>query len=66
MDFVLASRLGTIVPLYSGSAIKNIGIVPLLNAIVDFLPSPMDRASTTPLEGLHPDTGEAVQSPRRS
>ncbi len=52
---------GTIVPLYCGSAIKNIGIVPLLNAIVDFLPSPMDRAARAPLEGLHPDTGEAVK-----
>ena len=52
---------GTIVPLYCGSAIKNIGIVPLLNAIVDFLPSPMERAARAPLEGLHPDTGEAVK-----
>jgi len=51
---------GTIVPLYCGSAIKNIGIVPLLNAMVDFLPSPMERASRAPLEGLHPDTGETV------
>jgi len=56
----LGVHAGTIVPLYSGSAIMNIGIVPLLNAIVDFLPSPMDRASRTPLEGLRPDTGEAV------
>jgi elongation factor G len=57
-------RLGvqarTIVPLYSGSAIRNIGIVPLLNAIVDLLPSPMDRSVKTPLEGLRPDTGEAM------
>jgi len=56
----LGVQTGTIVPLYSGSAIKNIGIVPLLNGIVDFLPSPMDRASNIPLEGLHPDTGERV------
>ncbi len=56
----LAVQAGTIVPLYSGSAIKNIGIVPLLNAIVNVLPSPMDRVSRVSLEGLHPDTGEAV------
>jgi elongation factor G len=56
----LGVQAGTIVPLYCGSAIKNIGIVPLLNAIVDLLPSPMDRAAKTPLEGLRPDTGEAV------
>jgi elongation factor G len=56
----LGVRAGTLVPLYSGSAIKNIGIVPLLNAIVDFLPSPMDRALRIPLEGLHSVTGQAV------
>jgi elongation factor G len=56
----LGIQAGTIVPLYSGSALKNIGTIPLLNAIVDFLPSPMDRTAGTPLEGLHPDTGEAV------
>ncbi|HMF86246.1 MAG TPA: GTP-binding protein, partial [Nitrospiraceae bacterium] len=63
-DLINGLRLGvqarTIVPLYSGSAIRNIGIVPLLNAIVDLLPSPMDRAAKTPLEGLRPDTGEPV------
>jgi elongation factor G len=56
----LGVQAGTIVPIYCGSAIRNIGIVPLLNAVVDFLPSPMDRAMKAPLEGLHPDTGEAV------
>jgi len=63
-DLINGLRLGvqarTIVPLYSGSAFRNIGIVPLLNGIVDLLPSPMDRAAKTPLEGLHPDTGEPV------
>jgi len=57
----LCVQAGTIVPLYCGSAIKNIGIVPLLNAIVDFLPSPMERAAKAPLEGQHPDTGETVK-----
>ena len=57
----LAVQARTIVPLYSGSAIENIGIVPLLNAIVDLLPSPMDRASKAPLEGAHADTGETVR-----
>jgi elongation factor G len=56
----LGVQAGTIVPLYSGSALRNIGIIPLLNAIVDFLPSPMDRASRTPLKGLHPGTGGTV------
>lgn len=57
----LAVQARTIVPLYSGSAIENIGIIPLLNAIVDLLPSPMDRASKAPLEGAHADTGETVR-----
>jgi elongation factor G len=63
-DLINGLRLGvqasTIVPLYSGSALKNIGIVPLLNAVVDFLPSPVEQAAKTPLNGLHPGTGEAV------
>jgi elongation factor G len=56
----LASRTRTVIPLYSGSAMNNIGIVALLNAIVDLLPSPMDRTSPSSLEGLHPDTGQVV------
>jgi len=63
-ELIDGMRLGVqtckIIPLYSGSAIGNIGTVPLLNAIVDLLPSPMDRASRAPLEGLYPNTGERV------
>ena len=58
-------RLGVqarrIVPLYSGSGTENVGIATLLNAIVDLLPSPMERASQVPLEGLHPDSDETVR-----
>jgi elongation factor G len=64
-DLMNGLRLGVqacrIVPLYSGSGTENVGIAPLLNAIVDLLPSPMERASQAPLEGLHPDTGETVR-----
>jgi elongation factor G len=56
----LGVQAGTIVPLYSGSATENVGIVPLLNAIVDLLPSPMERATTASLTGLHPDIGEHI------
>lgn len=35
---------GTILPVLCGSAAKNIGVQPLLDAIADFLPSPADKA----------------------
>jgi elongation factor G len=50
-------RAGTLVPLYAGSAVKNIGVVPLLNAIVDLLPSPAERAQTP--QGIGQDANGA-------
>jgi elongation factor G len=44
-----------ITPLLCGSALRNKGIQPLLDAVVDFLPSPTD---IPPVEGVNPDTGE--------
>ncbi|MCA9512538.1 MAG: elongation factor G [Myxococcota bacterium] len=43
------------VPVLCGSAFKNKGVQPLLDAVVAFLPSPLD---VPPVQGTHPKTGE--------
>jgi elongation factor G len=49
-----------LVPLLCGAALKNKGIQPLLDAITQFLPSPVD---IPPIEGMHPESGETIQCP---
>lgn len=46
-----------IVPVLCGSAFKNKGVQKLLDAIIDYLPSPLDVES---VKGTDPDTGEEV------
>lgn len=43
------------VPVLCGAALRNQGIQPLIDAIVDYLPSPLDVPE---VEGTRPDTGE--------
>jgi elongation factor G len=45
-------------PMLCGSAFKNKGIQPLLDAVVDFLPSPLDIPAT---RGIDVKTGEEVE-----
>jgi elongation factor G len=52
-------RKGTLnfsfVPVLCGSAFKNKGVQPLLDAVVDYLPSPLD---VPPIEGIKPDSDQ--------
>ncbi len=48
---------GAFFPVMCGSAFKNKGVQPLLDAVVDYLPSPLD---VPPIVGINPDTGEEV------
>jgi elongation factor G len=56
-DIKRGLRLGTleyrIVPVLTGSALKNKGVQPVLDAVVDYLPSPLD---VPPVIGEHPGT----------
>ncbi len=52
-----ATIRGQLVPVLCGSALKNKGVQLLLDAIVDYLPSPLD---IPPVKGTHPVTGEEI------
>jgi elongation factor G len=45
-------------PVLCGSAFKNKGVQPLLDAVVDFLPSPVE---VPPIRGIDPKTGEEIK-----
>lgn len=47
----------TLYPILCGSSLKNAGVQLVLDAVVDYLPSPIDRGA---INGLNPDTGEEV------
>ena len=52
-----ATISGRVVPVYCGSSLRNKGVQPLLDGIVDFLPSPLDRGA---VKGMDPKTEAEV------
>jgi elongation factor G len=58
----LATIAGTVLPMLCGSAFKNKGVQPLLDAVVDFLPSPLEAKKVI---GLDPkdDTKQIERKP---
>ncbi|MDQ6709244.1 MAG: elongation factor G [Candidatus Dormibacteraeota bacterium] len=58
-EIVAAIRKGTVagkfVPVLCGAALRNRGVQPMLDAIVDFLPSPLDKLG---VEGINPKSSE--------
>jgi elongation factor G len=55
-----AVLIGAFYPVLCGSAFKNKGVQTLLDAVVDFLPSPLDRPS---IKGIDVDTEEETTRP---
>ena len=55
-----ATVSGKMVPVTCGTSYKNKGVQKLLDAIVDYMPSPLD---IPPVEGTNPKTGETVSRP---
>ena len=52
-----ATIAGKVVPVLCGASAKNKGVQPLLDAITDYLPSPLD---IHPVKGVNPETDEEV------
>ncbi|MDR0310535.1 MAG: GTP-binding protein, partial [Acidobacteriota bacterium] len=55
-----ATLSGRMIPVMCGTALKYIGIQPVMDAVCYYLPSPLDRP---PARGKNPETGESAEHP---
>ncbi|HEX2171707.1 MAG TPA: elongation factor G [Dehalococcoidia bacterium] len=55
-----ATIKAALVPILCGSALRNKGVQPLLDAVVDYLPSPKD---VPPVQAIDPKTGATIERP---
>ncbi len=55
-----ATLAGKIVPVLCGAALRNMGVQPLLDAVVDYLPAPTE---VPPIHGVKPGTDQAETRP---
>lgn len=55
-----ATLSGIATPVFCGSALRNKGIQPVLDAVVDYLPSPVE---IPPVKGINPHTEKEVECP---
>ena len=55
-----ATLAGKLFPVLSGASLRNIGIQPLLDAVIDYLPAPNEVPAPI---GIRVDTGERVERP---
>ncbi|GAC1654854.1 MAG: elongation factor G [Ktedonobacteraceae bacterium] len=53
-----ATIANTLVPVLCGTALKNKGVQAMLDAVIAYLPSPLDIPAPT---GINPDTGETIE-----
>jgi len=51
---------GQITPVYCGTSLRNKGVQTLLDAVIDFLPSPLD---IPPVRGVNPSSGTEIERP---